>query len=172
MKSLLAIIIIMASFTSQAGWIESDYLYGLSKRHFDYVDNSGEFTVDSEYENHGKWVDTKHIIEDHKWIGYLNHTVIDMHEDNRWEDVNDYLFGGEVAFCEALVVDFWHTYDEETCKFAVQELLGDALDKADAGQIVIMSGDYYGDWEKVLIILSDYETKETITLNFDALHEV
>lgn len=173
MKSLLAVLVLLASVTSSASFVKSDYLYGVKKRHAQMVNNDGESFIDYEYQDHGKWVDTKGIIEDHKWIGYMGHDVLDLVEDNRWEDINDYLsFEDEPYYCETLVEDYWHTYDVQGCKFAVQELLGDALHKADAVKMVFMRGDYYGDWDKTLVILSDYETKETVTLVFDILHEI
>ena len=143
------------------------------------VDDSGESFLDAEYRDHGKWVTTGGIIEDHKWLGYLGHDTLDLEEDNRWEDINDHLFNYQPYFCETLVPDFFASTDEETekdqtnaCKESVRTMMGDALAKADAIKMVFMEGDYYGDWEKTLVIFSDYETKETMTLVFDTMHEI
>lgn len=172
MKILLTVLALLASMSTQAGFIKSDYLFGLSQRHQDMVSHDGEYYLDLDYENHGKWVTTSHILVDHQVIGFYGMDLFDLQEDNRWEDVSDKLFYDEPYFCNNIVQDWSLTYDMEDCQLAVQEMLGDALNEADAVKLVIMHGDYYGDWEKVLVILSDYKTKETVTLAFDIIHEI
>ncbi|MEM7646098.1 MAG: hypothetical protein AAF203_04240, partial [Pseudomonadota bacterium] len=157
-------------------FIESGYLYGVSKRHAQMVNNDDEYFLDLEYIDHGKWVEF-FTIEDFYSSGSTVSSVdtYELFEDNRWEDMHDILFADSWApfFCGTFLDDPW--FDDsrlKECKDKTQKLFGDALYKADVVRGVIVDGNEWGDYRHVVVTMADFETKETITLIFDILHEI
>ena len=174
MKSLLVVAVLLASITSQAQFIKSKYLYGASKRYSKMVDNSLDTILDMQYENHGKWVSEDRILKEATNImGLIETTEIKVPSKFRWKTISQSLMGHDPYFCGNLIEDFWDSHDNmKKCEARTKTLLGKALDQADAVKLVHVYGDYYGDYEFYFLVLSDYETKETLTFQFDMYHEI
>ena len=174
MKSLLFIALLCASFTAQADFIQNGSFYRLSQRAAD-IENH-EYYINSEVVHHRQgYVDMSSILGKlvANQVGIETMELTDIDKEERLEEINKVLFSGYTPFfCWVLTPNFDVHHNTQACVADVASLLGSALYKADNVKILRLKGDFYGDWEEISIILSDYDTNESVVLSFDIIHEV
>lgn len=63
---------------------------------------------------------------------------------------------------------------KEECKAKTEKLLAPLVSTKGPGKISALTlvGNYYGDWETVYVIVEKYRTGETLTVEFDIMHEI
>lgn len=85
----------------------------------------------------------------------------------------DTLFQGQYPpfFCNNFV-DFKESDTVEKCRDLVKLLLPKTLlDKASRVSLLVIDGNYYGNWTEVSVIVDDYDSSESLIVRFDILHE-
>lgn len=76
-------------------------------------------------------------------------------------------------FCYRLVQDA-DADDGTLCTAKLKTLLEAGFDQEGVSQIYILKaeGDYYGDWETSFVIFENWNTKESLIVEFDIIHEI
>lgn len=91
------------------------------------------------------------------------------------------LFGSETPYfgqdyyCYRLVANYdsGNNGDKECVNKLTAILEAAFADKdTDAVSILRLEGDYYGDWESVFLIMQNYDTNQSLIVEFDILHEI
>lgn len=173
MKALLFVAILITSLTSQAEFIQSGYLYGLSARHEVMVESNSDYILGAHYKEHGNWINLNKMVKEQvTFTGVNDHYIEELKAGKRWDRLKEILFAYEPYFCANWDEYYWDKSSNEDCIRRTKVLLGDALKKADSVKLVHVFGDYYGDFEFVNVIFSDFKTKETITLEFGIGYEI
>lgn len=176
MKKLVLILTILVSTGAQADFIESGYLYGLSKRHAKMVNNGGDIYLDLEINQE------KGFIQDYDYIENLMDNLYDPDEykihkmkngKKGLEQVVSFLDPqAEPYLCYPLMEDYDAYVDGDECEKNLRKLLGDAVENADSVHLVEESGNYYGDYYFMKLFLIDYDTKEVAIVHFPIFHEI
>lgn len=75
-------------------------------------------------------------------------------------------------FCTAFDKHGEWTDDMKLCKSKTKMLFGKALKRADHVKIIHVWGDYYGDWSETVVVMQNFDTDESLYLQFDIQHEI
>ena len=82
---------------------------------------------------------------------------------------------GQDYYCYRLVKDFDYGNDGEAeCAQKLNKILDAAFSdkETDAVSVLKLSGDYYGDWETIFLIIQNYDNNSSLIVEFDILHEI
>ena len=184
MKNLSIIAILFISITSHAGhFIKSPSMYGLQKRTYKMVDLDSDYILYPSHRKHNKFVDIKKITKNIT-NAYINPDVARLtkltskRSPKNTRLVNflllHELFGeDEIPFyCQAFKNSLAN-HDEEKCKTHTTTLIGDAAANSDAAYILEIEGeDEYSFYAFTYLILLDYKTKESQSIQFGIVYEI
>lgn len=144
---------------------------------------SGEFTLEYSYftQDEDGFNETapiiSHIMHEEFVEGLLSMNLVqtfDVKETLKAFGSDSKYFGSDF-YCYRLVKNFDSaTNADKKCHAQLEKLLNAAFkDKGtDSVSVLKLSGDYYGDWETIYLILQNYDSNESLIVEFDILHEI
>lgn len=175
MKLTILVLTILFSIPSFAELTDSNFA-SLIQRHGTMVNNDGETFLNASIvksEEATELSDVIHkIVEESLWgLNTLN--MRPFHTENTKKDLVQLLTGGDYPFfCVTFEKELEWTDDAKRCEGRLHMLLGKAVERADKVTVIEMSGNYYGIWGMTVVVLQNFETKESLVLEFDMIHEI
>lgn len=179
MKSLSFFLLIF-SFHSFAGFDQFKKVY-FELVYPGYGEMRLEYKVYEVEEPHGDVSNTvlESILSSNYTIGLDSMELEEVQTWNKTTDevvasITDKLSFG-AFFCSRFQADEpYERVSKKECKEKTQKLLSSLVETKDLGRISTLTlvGDYYGDWETIYVIAEKFRSGETLTLEFDIIHEI
>jgi hypothetical protein len=142
---------------------------------------SSEFTLEyevfsqAEYRYNETNRTIQHILAESFTDGLLemNLKMVDSAQDILNIFGADGSYYGSDFYCYRLVKDFDGDQTKE-CAAKLEKLIKAAYNSEHASNVSVLklSGDYYGMWETIFVIVEDYKSNQTLVVEFDLVHEI
>lgn len=173
MKNLVLIVVALFSLNTFASFDEFITVFDKTVIADPWDEMTLEYEIysqkDQDYNEVSRTV--SHIMSDRFFDGLLGMKLVEV--SNVDEALKEFDMTWSGFFCYRLVEDV-EGDDGSLCTEKLRALLEAGFNQKGVSQIYVLKaeGDYYGDWETNFVIFENWDTKESLVVEFDIIHEI